>query len=80
MILNIFWLDKKTCKIPVYLRQHKNAEVILQLLLRRPLGIIFVEINKILYFVAYRIFSNKRPLSFKRPSPINAQHNPKNIL
>ena len=25
-------------------------------------------------------FSNKRPLSFKRPSPINAQYNPKNIL
>ena len=28
----------------------------------------------------YRIFSNKRLLSFKRPSPINAQYNPKNIL
>ena len=28
----------------------------------------------------YRIFSNKRPLSFKRLSPINAQYNPKNIL
>ena len=28
----------------------------------------------------YRIFSNKRPLSFKRPSPTNAQYDPKNIL
>ena len=28
----------------------------------------------------YRIFSNKHPLSFKCPSPINAQYNPKNIL
>ena len=28
----------------------------------------------------YRIFSNKRPFSFKRPSPINTQYNPKNIL
>ena len=31
-------------------------------------------------YVFYRIFSNKRPLSFKRPSPINAHYNPKNIL
>ena len=30
--------------------------------------------------LSYRIFSNKRPLSFKRPTPINAQYNPKNIL
>ena len=28
----------------------------------------------------YRIFSNKRPLSFKRPSPINAKYDPKTIL
>ena len=30
--------------------------------------------------LSYRIFSNKRPLSFKHPTPINAQYNPKNIL
>ena len=37
------------------------------------------ELVKIYQVHAYRIFSNKRPLSFKRPSPINAQYNPKNI-
>ena len=31
-------------------------------------------------YLNYRIFSNKRPLSFERPSPINAQYDPKNIL
>ena len=36
--------------------------------------------TNVFLFHVYRIFSNKRPLSFKRPSPINAQYNPKNIL
>ena len=39
----------------------------------------FVSISKC-FLSIYRIFSNKRPLSFKHPSPINVQYDPKNIL
>ena len=39
-----------------------------------------LEILSFYTSVPYRIFSNKHPLSFKCPSPINAQYTPKNIL
>ena len=44
-----------------------------------PISVLTKNLSKKKKFI-YRIFSNKRPLSFKRRSPINAQYNPRNIL
>ena len=44
------------------------------------LVILFVYFQVCFINIFYRIFSNKRPFSFKRPSLIKTQYNPKNIL
>ena len=47
---------------------------------RRLFSLTFFLQQKITIYFTYRIFSNKRPRSFKRPSPINAPRFPVIIL